>query len=167
MKLVYKKEKLLHRVLPVAFAVGCCLSAAAESKDALVVTFVDNSSQIFILEDTPKVTFNDASMHIASLQLEEDYNVADVKTFTFDTVETNAVAALHANETRLTFIDGKNVLIEGLTANEQVRIYDVNGRQLRQTVANNSGSASVSVADLNAGVYIISALHNNYKIIKR
>ncbi|MDR1763014.1 MAG: C10 family peptidase [Dysgonamonadaceae bacterium] len=50
---------------------------------------------------------------------------------------------------------GKNVILDGLDANERISLYDINGRML-QTLDSQGESAIISIDGMRAGVYIIA-----------
>lgn len=143
------------------------ISAAAADNTMLTVILTDGTQQSYVLADRPRVTFDESQMHIDAAQLSDTYAISAVKKFVFAD-DATAIADVVAGEQRLTFVDGKNVLLEGLAPGTTVALYDLSGHTLATTQVGAEGKASVSIEQQKAGVYVVGvAGGKSFKLLKR
>ena len=72
----------------------CPLGALAEKATQLVLTLTDNSTQTFLLQDTPKMTFGTSDLTIVSAATTYTVERAEVKNFTFAEVDPDGIHAI-------------------------------------------------------------------------
>ena len=149
-----------------AFA-GSLLSASATEQHLLTIIFHDGHKCSYALTDRPKVTFDSNTLYVKAKSMENDFALKDVNKFVFATGTPTSIAAVDTNEYRFSFTDGENVVLEGYDAGTAVRLYDTTGKTIATTKADNDGRATISLAELPTGVYVIStAKGTTYKVIK-
>ena len=62
--------------------------------------------------------------------------------------------------------DPSVVVIRGMTASGAVTLYNLSGVMLRQTSADESGTAELEVGDLVSGIYIVTTKETTFKVYK-
>ena len=124
-------------------------------KNALQVALNNGTKATYIFSAKPAVTFNGENVVIATGEASTSYARADVEAFTFVETTEASVKSVESNVTYRytgdTFECPCNL----------IKVYSLQG----QLVA--SGNDTVSLANLGAGVYVVSAANHSIKIIKR
>lgn len=144
------------------------LSASAVTQNLLTIVFNDGQKQSYVLAEKPKVTFDASSLYVNATEVSDTYTLADVHKFVFEQGEPAAIPEISADECRLTFIDGANILLQGHKAGSSVRVIDTAGHILLFTATDDAGCVNISIADFRVGVYIIATSDGkSYKIMKR
>lgn len=158
-----------NRSLAVALAIaGSSLSAFAAEQHLLTIIFHDGHKCSYALTDRPKVTFDSNTLYVKAKSVENDFVLKDVNKFVFTEGTPTQIAAVEANEFRFSFTDGENVVLEGHAAGTAVRLYDTAGKAVGTTNADSEGRATVSLAGLQGGIYVINTADGKtYKVIKR
>ena len=171
MQISTRIKQILHgsRALAVvALIAAVSLPSLAEEKTMLVVILQGGQQQSYVLADRPKVTFDATNLYITNAAVEDSYEMSKVVKFVFEKGDATGIAPVVAGENRITFVDGENVVLEGLTPATGVSLFDISGHLLGKTSADATGSASVSLSGQSAGVYIVGvAGGKSYKILKR
>lgn len=164
----WKQLRRCSRSLAVAMAfAGSSLSAFAAEQQYLTIIFQDGSKQSYTLNDRPKVTFNNTTLFVKAQEVENDFVLKDVHKFVFTDTSETGISNVSENEFRFSFTDGENVVLEGHAADTAVRLYDTAGKAVRTASADAEGRATVSLAGLQAGVYVINTADGKtYKVIK-
>lgn len=146
---------------------GSLLSASATEQHLLTIIFHDGHKCSYALVDRPKVTFDSNTLYVKAESMEDDFVLKDVNKFVFTTGTPTSIASVDANEYRFSFTDGENVVLEGHAAGTTVRLYDTAGKSVGTTKADSDGRATISLAGLPAGIYVISTADGTtYKVIK-
>ncbi len=147
----------------IGFRLALDVSATAPSLQ-LVVVKKDGTESRFPLNRYPKVCVMDKNILIES----------EGQILTFETENTERiyyepyiVTNIKNNETDEPFItiNGKDVVLNNLTANATVEIYDINGQLLRSVKA--SQIVQMSLAKYPVGVYVVKANEKTFKILNR
>lgn len=140
-------------------------AAADDLKDCLIVHKHDGTRISYVLEDTPVVTFDAESMHIAAAAINDEHKIAEVEKFTFD--KESALEAIRPGDYRITVTD-REVLLEGFTPAATASITDMGGRVAQTVQIDTNGSATLTIAGYPTGVYIVSTTDGKtFKIIKK
>ncbi len=144
------------RAMMLIVLLGCsCMLSFAEEQNILTLVFNDGHKQTYVLADKPKVTFDATTLYVKALEVVDEYAMSDVHKFTFDKGEPDAIAAVAADECRLTYVDGRTVSLEGLTAGCAVRLFDTAGCAVAAAKADAAGFAELSLDGRQAGVYVL------------
>lgn len=151
-------------------ALLCCpiLSAMAVEQSLLTIVFHDGNKQSYVLTERPKVTFDATSLFVTGTTVSDTYRIAEVDKFVFDKGNPTDIRDVASGEVRLTFVDGENVLLEGLQPSAVVRLFDISGKSLASLKATADGKASVSLEGGEAGVYVVSISDGRtFKVMKK
>lgn len=92
--------------------------------------------------------------------------IADITNLTFDKVEVNGIEGIFTKGS-VTFGLTRDLLeTAGHPAGTTLRIYDMAGTLHAEATCDADGSASVSIASLGQGVYLVKAGNNSFKFIR-
>lgn len=161
-------QRRILTMLAVAITL-CAPVVTAQSADrgkALLVQLKNGDKQYFMLSDEPVITFADYQCHIESQELGADFEMAMIdhaKIVDFDPASVDEI------ESAL-IVDLSNpsvVIIRGMKANGNVSLFNLSGMMLRQTSADESGTAMLEVGDLATGVYVVTSNETTFKIYKK
>lgn len=144
-------------------------AAAADYAYTLVVNKSDGSKVNFLFENNPVATFDNENLNITEVMsgLEFSYPLSDVVDMTFDKeLIPDGVENLDVSESNVAFGLNKETLdVYGAPEGTLVNIYDLKGALRAQGFVNADKKASVSIAGLEHGAYIVKAGNNTFKFI--
>ncbi len=139
---------------------------ADELKDGLIVHLHNGKTVKYILEQTPVVTFVEDKLHIESTAVKDDHKLSDVDKFTFDKVSTS-LEDLTAGDYLISVTDNR-VLLQGFTPGSSVTLTDVQGRTVTRATVSTTGEATVDMAELVAGVYVVATADGKtFRVLKK
>ncbi len=145
---------------------------ASNEPSQLVVKLKDNTEKIFILANKPQVTFDIEKFYISTSDFSAE--LSNVQEFYFKTESTTGIDAIKktdgsASSSPFTFrfVDGRTVYIDGLETSARITVYSLSGAQVNARIDKGNGRAVVDFNNQPAGVYIIRANKQSFKIIKR
>lgn len=143
------------------------LAAQEADSDYLAIIANDSTKVYFPIDDAPTVTIaSDTLLCVATSSKSYSAPFSQIAYFKLcKSSEITAIKNIGASQQSLT-MSGALVYVSGLDANEKVSIFGVDGKAIAVTSANNSGTATVSLAALPKGVYVIKTRNNNYKLKK-
>lgn len=148
-----------------AFAVN---AAGIEYAYTLVVNKTDGTKIEYKFAEMPVVQTqgDDIKITLGMTQQSVLYPMADVNNFTFDR-ETNGINDVIGDETRVSFGLTANTLeAAGLAPGTIVAVYNASGSMVARGTCDADGVASISIASLAKGVYVVSAGSNSFKFIR-
>ncbi len=153
------------RLLILFLSLSLTLVLSAKERDCLLLHFTDGSRAVFLLEDNPKVMFEDGLVYIGT----EHYRFGNIRKYTLADSE-NIGSGIEIVESA-----GKNVRIENgvlyLTqgkAESDVRIYSADGKEMPLTSVNKDGGVlTVDLSAYGSGVYMLQVGSETIKIIVR
>lgn len=160
------KKIILAIVAVLATAFG---AAAADYAYTLVVNKTDGSKVNFLFENTPVASFDNDNLNILeSLSgLEFSYPLSEITDMTFDKeLIPDGVENINLGESDVAFgLSKETIDVFGLTAGSLVNIYDLKGTLRAQGIVNADKKASLSIAGLEHGAFIVKAGNHTFKFI--
>ncbi len=168
--------KILRHTTAVAAAIvavsGMSVSVSAQSQgpsEALVVTLRDGSVDNYFLADYPQVTFSGQQCNIKSDNLSATYPMGDVEKAEVKLVATSAASDIERpGGLTVDLSDPTRVTVAGLEAGSTVSLISITGIVYSTVNADGTGTATLQLENLAAGVYIIHTNTNrSIKIHKR
>lgn len=154
----------MKKTLSVILLMLCLLTAKAEEYETLSVHLKNGTSTQFLLNEEPKVTFGETTVNVESSTLTMEFDKTKVLKFTYGTGA--SVEGIKTDGTP--FIQqGDKLLFKNLIDGCKVTIYNINGAMVQSPVTATDNQFEISIYDLSAGVYIVKADTQSYKIIKR
>lgn len=131
--------------------------------DALVVTAKDGAKTIFMLEEKPQVSFNDADVVISTESTIVSFPASDFRTFSIDDPATSindAEAAVPA------FCFDKGLQCSGLAKGSLVNVYSADGKMVTSGKADENGRIHLRFDTAKGTVYIIKTSTRTFKFTK-
>lgn len=133
----------------------------------LVVLMTDGSKLYFSLSERPKITFAEQDMRICSASKTQDLFVSNVARF-YTSKSTDAVHDLKSKDKRIIYNSDERIVIEGISAEDDIRLYALDGKELTSHVSCSGDNATVSLASLRSGTYVLTIGNGqSLKIFKR
>lgn len=168
-------NRIPRHFLSLLFFISLCVPVFASNEPSqLVVKLKDNTEKIFILANKPTITFDTKKMYVNTTDFSAE--LSNVQEFYFKTESTNPPTGIGAVKDNgadasspftFRFVDGTTVYIDGLDNFTHVTVYSLSGAKANPRINISNGRAVVDLANQAAGVYIIKAGKQSYKIIKR
>lgn len=152
----------------------CAPVFASNEPSQLVVKLKDNTEKIFILANKSTITFDTKKMYVNTTDFSAE--LSNVQEFYFKTESTNPPTGIGAVKDNgadasspftFRFVDGKTVCIDGIDNSVRVNVYSLSGGKVNAKVDRGGDRAVVDLGNQAAGVYIIQAGKQSFKIIKR
>ncbi len=145
-------------------ALGSTAGFAEGTVKALMVQLKAGDTHYYVLSELPVVTFEGQKCNITSPSLQSSYDIPDID---FANIVDYDPASVKETMTALTieYITPELIAVRGLDAGSRVSLYRLDGIKAGDYAADDTGSAEVSLAGLNDGVYIISCKEKTFKIL--
>lgn len=168
------KNILISLIATTAVAFASPLTAHAENEETAPVSMLlihlnDDKVDQYILSQTPEVTFEGTDLVVNSNDAFTNYDRSNVSHFEIKKVQIASVEQTPADELAkgftLKYVDNATleVYANGLS---QVEIYNASGMKVASAKAD-QGKATISVADLTPGIYVVTTnCHQAVKIVK-
>ncbi len=135
---------------------------AAASDEALNLKMKDGSVHSFVLNEKPVVTMGDGKLNVTTSATTATYNLYDVSEYTFGNATGIGGVKAASGFSR----NGDNLVFHGMESGK-VKVYAVNGDAVKTEIHVANGDTTVSLANLQRGVYIIKASGTSIKINKK
>jgi len=133
----------------------------------LIISGIDGSSKIISLSDRPKVTFEENKLSINTLDVTIELDIQKVKDFKFaDTASIDNIIDDTETGNEIS-IDGDIITIAPNKNDITIEIFNVNGVIVKSKYVESGLIETLSISDLENGIYIISTPQQAFKIIKR
>lgn len=167
-------RSFLKRIItPALLFVVSVFAQASEPETALILNLKDGTQEYFFLADKPVIYFDGTSLKFKSSDFSAEMD--DVVKFYFDEnvdreAYEHAVSIIGLNgEKKLvfTYLDGKNVRMQGITSADQIKVYSVDGRLVNAAIFSVEGGFNVCLDAQPAGVYVIRTNNQSFKITKK
>lgn len=160
------KKNILAIIAVLATVFG---ALAADYNYTLVVNKTDGSKVNFLFENIPVATFTEENLKILEniSGQEFSYPLSEVVDMTFDKeLIPDGVKNLNLNGSNVAFGLNKETLdVYGPEQGTIVYIFDLKGTLRAQGAVNADRKASLKIADLEAGAYLVKAGNHTFKFI--
>ena len=133
----------------------------------LVIEMNDTKKHSYSLEDNPVISFNNDILVIKTDKIELSYQISDIAKYYFTKEDTGIsdvngdVNNIHFNYTNTDFL-----LIEGIASEDNVNVYEINGRTCHVDIIRNNNSVTVELKPLPQGVYLVKVNNHSFKLIR-
>lgn len=158
--------RAMFALMMVVAACMWCSAAEPLSGPALRVHLSSGEIEMYLLANEPVITFADDHCLIKSSDFSADYEMAKI-----DHADFVADASSGIEDQEISIIvdlsDPEAVTVYGLESNAPLSLYSIAGVALGATKADESGTASISLAGLQAGVYIVTTNQTTFKIYRK
>lgn len=130
----------------------------------LVLTQTDGTVSKFALDDEPVITYSGGDVVVSCGQRVLRTAMDGVASCSFATEKMPAgIDDVKADEGTVAFAFG-SASFDGLAPGSRIAVYTLDGKVVANTVADGHGSASISLASLGHGVYILHTPRKSYKV---
>lgn len=131
--------------------------------DAMMVTMYDGAKEFYVLHESPQITFPGSELRIVTDYVEATFERADVADIRFGTYRFGGLDETDRTEPYVFSYADRVVTVKGADV-KAIEIYDTEGRRAASAKAHD-GVATVSLADMPKGVYIVRITgHSSVKI---
>lgn len=155
-------------VLFVSFAMPST-AMAEETIDVqyLVIQQDDGTESRFALKEYPEITFNGDALIVESAERNLEIAIADVVSYSFDTVQELLPTAIEAVRQDAPAISFAGAEFRGLASGAAVTAWSLNGQMLTTIKATADGIAKIDLSALPQGVIILRTPGKTIKIINK
>lgn len=148
--------------------------AVALETTALVVIHAYDEPLIFYLSEKPEITFKAKTLKLQYRNSVTMMSISDVVEFHFEkhVLEESGIDEIKDTENSsiiISWIDKETINVYGLSPYDTIQLHTLTGRPVNATIINtDNDSATISLSNLNPGVYIISVSNKtSLKITKK
>ena len=127
--------------------------------NAVVVNMTNGAKTVFLLVDTPVITYSESNLIVRTANKEVSVPVTDIVNVTLE--ERSALTKIESAFTA----DG--VLFRQLPADTDVRVYTIDGKAVCTQKVDSDGSAGLDLSRLPKGVLIIKTPETTIKVNNR
>lgn len=151
---------IIWLILPIA-------KIQSQDKPSMTIWMKDGSSEVFLLEEKPKVQYIYNTITISSSNIEQAYWYSEVKKITYSNIKTSDIENI-INDNDLGIVqEGENLRIKGLPKNSLVSIYSIDGNLIYQIRTKEDNNVFINFGNFSSGVYILKAGTKSIKYFKR
>ena len=166
---MFKQKHMLRRIAATFLVCASALTGFCKTPHSNVMTVVNGNSEtnFFIVEkpvisltaDAVKVNFNEGH--------EIQFPLSEFKHVYYQTADTpTGITDVSGKQANLFTLTRTAVQAVGLEAGSAVTVYTLDGRQVAAAQADASGSVTVSIESLSAGVYVLQSSASTFKFVK-
>lgn len=153
-------------LLTFALFFSCLLAEAEDTNIILRIELKDGTTNDYIIAERPAIKFENGKAIFTCKGITTEYMETKIVRFSFLGEETG-INELKAGDTRVHYSDDK-LVIEGVTEENQILIFSVDGKRQPATVNKSSKHIEVSLQGLPMGCYIINIGNKqSIKILKK
>lgn len=156
----------MKRLLLLMLLAGSYITMQADQVQTLIVQLKNGSQTAFFLKDKPQVKFDGTNLKVTSTVGDTSFALSDVLRFTYAKKDPTGISETVTDPTGVNF-QGDVLVISQLKANDDVSVYALDGKLLRQLKASHAGTYRLNLSELPAGLYLVKADNVTYKIVKR
>lgn len=140
--------------------------ASSEAKNALKIHSKSGTDVTILLDESPKVTFQDDDVVITTQKQVLSYPSSDVVRFTYDTVDVTGIYAITSlSGLQVSFGEGM-VNVSGLPSQTPVALFALDGKLQSSATADKHGFATLSLPEVAGSVYVLKTSSLTLKIRK-
>ena len=145
-------------------AMGFLGTAYAVDPALVTIEFKDSTKKTFsLLTESPVFQYRNDSIVVTGAA-STSYPFEEVRKYYFDG-GSSGIQPVTSNEVRVSYIDNRNVLVEGLTAGSQVGLFSILGQKLEQKTSSAGDPVQLVLPDAK-GVYVLRVNEQTIKLIK-
>lgn len=155
---------MVKKLLAVCALAFLALSANAES-NYMTVEKTNGSKISFLLADNPVITYKDGNL-VINKDAKTTYSFEDIKNYHFTENDDTKATSVSAEALRIVWIDDATVEVRNAQSGSVIALTAINGTVVATSKADADGNATVKMP-YNAGVYVLSAGNQSFKIIRK
>ena len=134
----------------------------------LVIEMNDTKKHSYSLEDNPVISFENDILIIKTDKIELSYPISDIVKYYFIKEDDTAISSVNGdvNNIHFNYTNPDFLLIEGITSEDNVNVYEINGRTCHVDIIRNNNSITVELKPLPQGVYLVKVNNHSFKLIR-
>lgn len=140
------------------------VGTAFADNDILQIWQTDGQVQSINLSEQPVTTFSDGNLVVTTSTATISLPMENVKKYTYSLVPTG-IDDVKAEQVAISQ-NGESITFFGLKSGSEISVYNASGVQMKQVKATHD-TETVTISDLQVGVYAVKANGVTYKIMKR
>lgn len=140
------------------------VGTAFADNDILQIWQTDGQVQSINLSEQPVTTFSDGNLVVTTSTATITLPMEKVKKYTY-ILSTDAIENVKAEKVTISQ-NGESITFSGLKNGAEIKVYSASGILMKEVKASRE-SETVTVSDLQVGVYAVKANGVTYKIMKR
>lgn len=155
---------MIKRFISTLSVIFLAFGVYAESK-YMTVEKNDGSKISFLLDNNPVITYQNDNL-VINKDAKTTYSLEDIKNYHFTESDDSKVEMFSSNTMNIVWLDDATIEVKNAMSNTVVMLTAVNGVVVANTKADSEGKATVKIPN-QAGVYVLSAGNQSFKIIRK
>lgn len=145
---------------------GAVGAEAQSTVKGIVIETAGGERTEYALTETPKLTYDGNTVTLTTTKVSVDFTATDIVKVVLTDISATGIEIVEESQGQVKLLN-EEVRMSGLSAAETVRIYNVNGTLLSTWQATRNGELTITLSDLQKGVYIINANHQSFKVTRK
>lgn len=161
----FKKIKLFYVVIAL-FSYSHICHADDTGDESVILWYTNGEKTSYLLSNKPVITYNEECLVLTATDASIEVPRADIEKITIG--QYTDVQQLQSDEQQGSItVNADGALLSDFEKGMKVYLYQINGVLINQYTIPESGSLSISLNEMERGIYIIKAGRSTIKIIKR
>lgn len=132
-----------------------------------VVIEIDGGEQTeYVLTENPKLSFDGKTIILTTTKVRIEYSATDIIKVALKDISTTDIEVVEERQRQVQLLNDE-VSMNGLVAHETVQLYNMSGILLSTWQASSNGDLTITLSDLQRGIYIIKANHQSFKVTRK
>ena len=145
---------------------GAVGAEAQSTVKGIVIETTGGERTEYALTETPKLTYDGNTVTLTTTKVSVDFTATDIVKVVLTDISATGIDAAETMQGKVLLLNDE-VRMSGLVAHETVQLYSMGGVLLSTWQASNNGDLTITLSDLQRGVYIIKANHQSFKVTRK
>lgn len=145
---------------------GAVGAEAQSTVKGIVIETATGERTEYALTETPKLTYDGNTVTLTTTKVSVDFTATDIVKVVLTDISATGIDAAETMQGKV-LLSNDEVRMSGLVAHETVQLYNIGGVLLSTWQASNNGDLTITLSDLQRGVYIIKANHQSFKVTRK
>lgn len=134
----------------------------------LVIEINNSKKHSYSLEDNPVISFDSKRLIIKTDKIELSYQISDIVKYYFIKEDDTSISSINgdANNIHINYTNNDFILIEGIAEEDNVNVYEINGRTCHVNITRSNDSVIVELKNLPKGIYLVKVNNHSFKLIR-
>ena len=134
----------------------------------LVIETNNSKKHSYSLEDNPVISFDSNRLIIKTEKIELSYQISDIVKYYFVEEDDTSISSINGdvNNIHFNYTNTDFLLIEGIASEDNVNVYEINGRTCHVDIVRNSNSITIELKTLPKGIYLVKVNNHSFKLIR-
>ena len=134
----------------------------------LVIETNNSKKHSYSLEDNPVISFDSNRLIIKTEKIELSYQISDIVKYYFVEEDDTSISSINgdANNIHFNYTNNDFILIEGIAEEDNVNVYEINGRTCHVNITRSKDSVIVELKNLPKGIYLVKVNNHSFKLIR-